>query len=102
MRQHRSPDNLLGKALWALIERADLSVDTVANRAGADRSYLYRLLGAAHDWLDRPVDSTHAPQPARDLIIRIGFVLALSIEQTDELLLLAGYAPLYPAPRRRL
>jgi hypothetical protein len=35
-----------------------------------------------------------AKQPSRDLIIRLGWTLELTLQELDELLMVAGYAPL--------
>jgi hypothetical protein len=61
------------------------------------RTYIYDLETQLGDWLNRPLEGGRCKQPSRDLIIRIGIVLAgNNLDLVDELLLIAGYAPLYP------
>ena len=38
----------------------------------------------------------HLKHPSHDLVIRLALALSLSLDECDELLLLAGYAPLFP------
>src|SRR4051794_25422438 len=95
--------NLLGQALRQFREHSGKSVPQIALEIGVNRGYLWLLESTPADWLERTsTGASQAHQPARDLIIRIAFALALTIDQADELLLLAGYAPLFPLPRRRM
>ena len=91
--------NVLGQALRRFRERAGKSIPAIADATGIDRMYLYRIERQEADWLHRPLEGGSPRQPSRDLIIRLGFALQLDIDDVDELLMLAGYAPLMPLPR---
>ncbi len=88
-------DNVLGQMIKHHRQQRNTSVSALAADIGVDKGYLYRLEMQATDWLNRPLQGAPAKQPARDLVIRIAFALHLSIDECDELLLLAGYAPLF-------
>ncbi len=92
--------NLFGQRLRELLEQSGKSVAAIALEIGVNRRYLWLLESRPSDWLERPADGEVAPQPSRDLIIRLAFALDLDIDACDELLLLAGYAPLFPPARR--
>ena len=87
-------DNVLGETLRQFRERAGKSIPALAAETGIDRVYLYRLEKQEADWLNRPLEGGLVKQPSRDLIIRIGVALDLDLDDMDELLMLAGYAPL--------
>ena len=91
--------NLLGKMLRQHREKAGKTMAAVAIEAGIDRAYLWRIEQQPHDALNRPPEGTPPKQPSRDLVIRLAFALALSLDETDELLLIAGYAPLFAVGR---
>ncbi len=93
-------DNVLGETIRRFRERAGKSVPALATETSIDRMYLYRLEKQDADWLNRPLEGGPVKQPSRDLIIRIGVGLALTCDEMDELLMLAGYAPLYAVRRR--
>ena len=69
-----------------------MSYGQVAAAAHIDVKYLHNMIHGRQD------------QPSRDVIIRLGTTLRLSVDELDELLLAAGYAPLvHPRrPPRRL
>ena len=92
-------DNILGQALRQFRERAGKSIPALATETGIDRMYLWRLEKQEADWLNRPLEGGPVKQPSRDLIIRIGVGLALTCDDMAELLMLAGYAPLYAVRR---
>lgn len=87
--------NLLGETLKHYRTRAPMTIAQVATEVGIDRVYLWRLETQDADWLHRPLDGEAPRQPSRDLIIRIAFALRLDLDEADELLMAAGYAPLW-------
>ncbi len=91
--------NELGLMLRHYREQAGKTIPELAAETGVDRGYIYRLEMQPHDWLNRPLESAPVKQPSRDLIIRLAFALQLTADQADELLLAAGYAPLYALGR---
>ena len=71
------------------------SLAQLARRSWLDISYVSRLVNLHCDPLNpRLADRAEKRQPSRDTVIRLGLALQLSIEDMDELLLAAGYAPL--------
>ncbi len=91
-----SEPNAFGLLLRAYRDAAGKTIPALAAETGIDRGYIYRLEMQPHDWLNRPLESAPAKQPRRDLVIRLAFALHLTADQADELLLAAGYAPLFP------
>jgi DNA-binding XRE family transcriptional regulator len=89
-------DNRFGQTLQQYRTRAAKSIPTIATEVGVDRTYLYRLETQPADWLNRPLEGGQLKHPSRDLVIRLSIALHLSLDECDELLLLAGYAPLFP------
>ena len=55
---------------------------------------LWRLVRDEKDLLNPQPGGPRARHPSRDAVIRLGLALRLGIEEMDELLLAAGYAPL--------
>ncbi len=100
-------ENSFGQTLQQYRKRAEKSIPTIAVEVGVDRTYLYRLETQPSDWLNRPLEGGRLKHPSRDLVIRLAIALGLSLDECDELLLLAGYAPLFPLgqldkPQRKL
>jgi DNA-binding XRE family transcriptional regulator len=97
--------NLLGATLNHYRVQRGLSIPEVASRVGMDRATLHRLETDPYDWQHAPLyialQYRTPPQPPRDLMIRIGIVLRLSLDDMDDLLLASGYAPLWAIPRRQ-
>ena len=89
-------ENTFGQLLQQYRIRAAKSIPAIAIEVGVDRTYVYRLETQSADWLNRPLEGGHLKHPSRDLVIRLGIALNLSLDECDELLLLAGYAPLFP------
>ncbi len=89
-------ENRFGHTLQQYRKRAAKSMRAIAVEAGVDRTYLYRLETQPVDWLNRPLEGGLLKHPSRDLVIRLAISLGLSLDECDELLLLAGYAPLFP------
>jgi hypothetical protein len=89
-------ENSFGQRLHHYRKRASKSIPAVAIEVGVDRAYLYRLEAQGADWLNRPLEGGLPKHPSRDLVIRLAIALGLSLDECDELLLLAGYAPLFP------
>ncbi len=82
--------------LRSMLANSGLSLRQAANRSWLDHSYLSRLVRQDWDPLNPP---SFAPpdrirHPSRDAVLRLALAMSLSVEQTDELLLAAGYAPL--------
>jgi hypothetical protein len=71
-----------------------LSVTRLANRSWLDIAYVWRLANENVDVLNQRLGRRRSRHPSRDAVIRLGLGLGLPIEEMDELLLAAGYAPL--------
>jgi hypothetical protein len=75
--------------------RSGLSLSALSRRSWLDISYVSRLVHLPCDplnvRLDGPAEKRH---PSRDAVIRLGLAMQLPLEDMDELLLAAGYAPL--------
>lgn len=67
----------------------------LARATWLDISYVSRLVNLPLDPLNRRSDEAGVTRlPSRDTVIRLGLGLRLTMADMDELLLLAGYAPL--------
>lgn len=82
--------------LRRVLANSGLSLRQAAHRSWLDHSYLSRLVRQDWDPLNAP---SFAPpdrirHPSRDVVLRLAIGMSLSVDQTDELLLAAGYAPL--------
>ncbi len=78
-----------------LLSRSGLSLSQLARRSWLDISYVSRLVHLECDPLNpRLGDRADSRRPSRDTVIRLGLAMRLSMEDMDELLLAAGYAPL--------
>lgn len=74
---------------------SDLSITQVAHRSWLDIGYVSRLLNQDSDPLNQPLIIDHKlKHPSRDAVIRLGLGLGLALQDMDELLIAAGYAPL--------
>lgn len=84
------------ECLNLLFRKSGLSVTQLAHRSWLDIGYVSRLLRQSYDPLNPTASPQQCPQkhPSRDAVIRLGLALKLSIEDMDDLLLAAGYAPL--------
>lgn len=96
---HDDEPNELGLMLRHYREQAGKNIPQLATEVGIDRSYLSRLESQPQDWLHRPLHGPPPKQPARDVIISIGVACGCTLDQVDELLLFAGYAPLFGAAK---
>ena len=77
------------------LRRSELSLTALARRSWLDISYVSRLAHLPCDPLNpRYGDRGEKRRPSRDTVIRLGLAMQLPIEDVDELLLAAGYAPL--------
>ena len=77
------------------LRRSGLSLSQLARRSWLDISYVSRLVNLPCDPLNARVgDHVQRRHPSRDVVIRLGLAMQLSMEAMDELLLAAGYAPL--------
>lgn len=75
--------------------RSGLSLTQLARRSWLDISYVSRLVHLPCDPLNRRLgEHAETRHPSRDTVIRLGLAMQLSMEDLDELLLAAGYAPL--------
>lgn len=74
--------------------QAGKTIVQLATEVGIDRAYLFRLESQPQDWLHRPLHGPPPKQPARDVMISIGVACGCTLDQVDELLLVAGYARL--------
>jgi transcriptional regulator with XRE-family HTH domain len=75
--------NRFGDEPYRCRTRRRLSQLDLAARAGTTQSYVERGPSA----------------PGRAMVIRLAEPLELSLRERNELLLAAGYAPIYPGPR---
>ena len=88
-------DESFSSCLNRYLRRSGLSLSQLARRSWLDISYVSRLVHLTCDPLNpRLVDSGERRQPSRDTVIRLGLAMQLSMEEMDELLIAAGYAPL--------
>jgi len=77
------------------LRRSNLSLSMVARRSWLDVSYVSRLVNLPCDPLNaRSGDHADKRHPRRDTVIRLGLAMQLPMEDMDQLLLAAGYAPL--------
>ena len=80
--------------LRRLMEGQRLSISSLARHSWLDVAYVWRLVRDDKDLLNPQPGGPRARHPSRDAVIRLGLALRLGIEEMDELLLAAGYAPL--------
>lgn len=80
--------------LNTFLRRSGLSLTQLARRSWLDISYVSRLVNLETDPLNPRAGEGRGRQPSRDTVIRLGIALQLPMENLDELLLSAGYAPL--------
>ena len=76
------------------LRRSGLSLTQLSRRSWLDISYVSRLVNLECDPLNPRMGEGRGRHPSRDTIIRLGIALQLPMEELDELLLSAGYAPL--------
>jgi hypothetical protein len=77
------------------VHRSGLSLSALARRSWLDISYVSRLVHLPCDPLNPRLDERgERRRPSRDTVIRLGLAMRLNLEDMDELLLAAGYAPL--------
>ena len=83
------------ECLRRYLRRSGLSLSQLARRSWLDVSYVSRLVHLSCDPLNPPRDDGgERRQRSRDTVIRLGLAMQLPMEEMDELLLAAGYAPL--------
>ncbi len=81
-----SPDPHFHEAVYELMSRKGLQAQDMIRLTGIERSYFYHILnGTKH--------------PGRNMVLRIGFCLHVSLTEMNRLLRLAGLSELYA--RRR-
>ncbi len=77
------------------VDRSGLSLTHLAAKSWLDIGYVSRLVNQDYDPLNPPrYAQTKFKHPSRDTVIRLGHALGLPLEDLDELLMAAGYAPL--------
>ena len=77
----------IGELLAAYYERTDLSTAALARKAGMSEVYLHQVFAGRRN-------------PSRDRLICLCVGLEVSLEEAQQLLKLASYAPLYPRLKR--
>ena len=87
-------DETFSGTLRRFIQMRGLSVTRLAHRSWLDTAYVWRLAKENVDILNKRSGRRRDRHPSRDAVIRLGLGLGLVIEEMDELLLAAGYAPL--------
>ena len=87
--------NELGETLRFYRMKRGLTIAELASAVGVDRAYLFQLEDTDADWLNPPLDERAPRPPTRDLMIRIAIVLRLDLDHADDLLMAAGYRPLW-------
>ena len=82
--------------LCQMLAKSGLSIRQAANRSWLDHSYLSRLVSQDWDPLNPQIRGSpgRVRRPSRDVVLRLGLGLSLTVDETDELLLAAGYPPL--------
>src|SRR3989304_4366367 len=80
--------------LRRLMDGQGFSISSLARHSWLDIAYVWRLVRDEKDLLNPQPGGPRARHPSRDAGIRLGLALRLGIEEMDELLLAAGYAPL--------
>ena len=80
--------------LRRLMKARRMSAPRLADRSWLDSAYVWRLTREEADILNRRVTDGRIRHPTRDAVIKLGLGLALAVDEMDELLLAAGYAPL--------
>lgn len=91
---HRSLASFSG-ILRRHFHNSGLSITALAHLSWLDIGYVSRLLNQNSDPLNPSLASDQrSKHPSRDAVIRLGLGLRLALEDLDELLMAAGYAPL--------
>jgi hypothetical protein len=89
-------DESFTACLRRFVRRSGRSLTAIARAAWLDVAYISRLVNFYSDPRNERVGTSwRRLQPKRDAVIRIGIALELPIDELDELLLSAGYVPLY-------
>ena len=95
LRAWRSAENRFNADWHLFLSRSELSLTALARRSWLDISCVSRLVHLPCDPLNpRYGDQGEKRRPSRDTVIRLGLAMQLPIEDLDELLIAAGYAPL--------
>jgi hypothetical protein len=89
-----SEEETFSAVLRRFMEGNGLSITSLARHSWLDIAYVWRLVRDDKDLLNPQPGGPRARHPSRDAVIRLGLALRLGIEEMDELLLAAGYAPL--------
>lgn len=93
--QNTPTDESFSAILRRQFYRSGISLTQLARRSWLDIGYLSRLISQDHDPINPPLyEEEKRKQPSRDAIIRIGIALGSALEDLDELLMAAAYAPL--------
>ena len=95
-RAHRYLDEpSFAECLNRQMRDSGIGLRELARRSWLDIGYVSRLVNMEADLLNlRYGEQRPKHQPSRDAVIRLGLAMNLPIEEMDELLLTAGFAPL--------
>lgn len=80
--------------LRRLMAARRMSAPRLADRSWLDSAYVWRLAREEVDILNRRAGDGRIRHPSRDAVIKLGLGLGIGVDEMDELLLAAGYAPL--------
>ncbi len=85
---HRTaPQPVFHQLLFDMMQKREMSPKDMIRVTCIDRSYFYHILNGQKS-------------PGRNIVLRIGFCLRVTLNEMNHLLLLAGLAPLYAKVRR--
>lgn len=87
-------EETFSEVLRRLMKTRGMSAPRLADRSWLDSAYVWRLTREEVDILNRRVGDGRIRHPSRDAVIKLGLGLGLRVDEMDELLLAAGYAPL--------
>ncbi len=82
-----APDPCFKDELYGLMTARGLTAVDMIRLCGIERSYFYHILGGKK-------------MPGRNIVLRLGLCMRLSLKEMQRLLQLAGTAGLYPRVRR--
>lgn len=92
--RRQTGEETFSEVLRRLMKARGMSAPRLAHRSWLDSAYVWRLTREEVDILNRRVDDGRIRHPSRDAVIKLGLGLGLRVDEMDELLLAAGYAPL--------
>src|SRR6266540_2989763 len=92
--RRQTGEETFSTVLCRLMKARRMSAPRLADRSWLDSAYVWRLTREEVDILNRRVGDGRIRHPSRDAVIKLGLGLGLCVDEMDELLLAAGYAPL--------